>query len=160
MKRAVSVILVLIAILTGAGFVLLAYPFDRLEKAAVYGRIPTRDERLKQMQESSEQSRITLIINTTPYVSLSKKGRPVNWQIENRKENGSPFTVAVTLDESGRTVLETGLIEPGQYIGQKPLEDELEPGIYPCTAVLHIYDQESKKEINTTQIHLKLSVLE
>lgn len=87
-----------------------------------------------------------------------KKGRI---GIENIEANRYSFQVTVILDETGETLYESGLIDPGYYIEYIALEKDLQAGDYPATAIFSTYSlDESEERIAETHVKLTMHVMD
>lgn len=84
-----------------------------------------------------DESTISFSINTTP--TFASGSAPGNLTIENLKGARNRFTVAIALKDDGKTVYESGAIDPGTYIESAPLLTSLPKGDYPATALFKTY---------------------
>lgn len=80
------------------------------------------------------------------------------FRIENVPGNQYHMSVTVIDDETGQVLLQTGMIKPNQYIWQHALEVDLEPGIYPCTAIFTAYDMDTLEEVGQAAAKITLFV--
>lgn len=87
-----------------------------------------------------------------------KKGRI---GIENIKANRYSFQVRLVLDETGETLYESGIIDPGYYIEFIELNRKLQAGDYAATALFSTYSlDESEDKIAETRVQLTLHVMD
>lgn len=84
-----------------------------------------------------DEGMLTFSINVTP--SFPDGASPGNLMIENAEINNNRFTCAIYRKDNGEKIYQSGYLDPGQYIESAPLEADLEPGEYPCTAYFETY---------------------
>ncbi|MEG2625559.1 MAG: hypothetical protein RR956_04740 [Christensenella sp.] len=79
--------------------------------------------------------------------------------IENIPGNKYSFIVEITREDNGEVIYKSGLIDPGYYVQYAKLDKVLPQGEYPCSAKFTAYNQETKKEVGTAGMQIRLSVL-
>lgn len=84
-----------------------------------------------------DEGMLTFSINVTP--SFSDGASPGNLMIENAEINNNRFTCAIYRKDNGEKIYQSGYLDPGQYIENAPLDADLEPGEYPCTAYFETF---------------------
>lgn len=84
-----------------------------------------------------DEGMLTFSINVTP--SFSDGTSSGNLMIENAEINNNRFTCAIYRKDNGEKIYQSGTLDPGQYIENAPLDADLEPGEYPCTAYFETY---------------------
>ncbi|MBQ9003431.1 MAG: hypothetical protein IJ087_16405 [Eggerthellaceae bacterium] len=66
--------------------------------------------------------------------------------------------LAITLDDTGEQVYESGAIQPGQNIQYITLTRDLEPGTYEATSTITGYDRDTHAELGTLAAKLRIFV--
>ena len=84
-----------------------------------------------------DEGMLTFSINVTP--SFPDGASPGNLMIENAEINNNRFTCAIYRKDNGEKIYQSGYLDPGQYIENAPLDADLEPGEYPCTAYFETF---------------------
>lgn len=84
-----------------------------------------------------DEGMLTFSINVTP--SFPDGASPGNLMIENAEINNNRFTCAIYRKDNGEKIYQSGALDPGQYIENAPLDADLEPGEYPCTAYFETF---------------------
>lgn len=84
-----------------------------------------------------DEGMLTFSINVTP--SFASGTEPGNLMIENAEINNNRFTCAIYRKDNGEKIYQSGYLDPGQYIEKAPLDADLEPGQYPCTAYFETF---------------------
>ena len=79
--------------------------------------------------------------------------------IENVPGNRYNMRVAITEDESGETVYESGVLKPNQYIEKIALTHDLEPGMHEATAVFTALDPDTNEETGKAAAKVTLNVI-
>lgn len=80
-------------------------------------------------------------------------------RIDNIEANKRDQKVAITLNQSGELVYESGAIAPGCYIQAICLAKDLEPGTYAATATFTGYDSTTHIEKGSADTQITLVVL-
>lgn len=172
-KAAVLVVLLILLILvTGAGI----RKYIRVEKQegiqreldAELGILPgMKEEEIQdRLNRKVAESRLNVSMNPTPvFADGSAEG---NVRIENIEGNNYAFAVKIevigTNEEEeakkyiGKTILTTGVIDPGMYLEKKKLDEKLPKGTYVCVASFTAYDVESLTEIGVAGMQIVITV--
>lgn len=164
-KAVAALVLALILLLGVIGGILwyfLVYsaqsPMER-ETAAFAGELEgkTAEEQQALLDEKVKEGEVLLGIAAEPVFEYNgKKGRI---GIENDARNNYSFKVALTLDETGETLYESGLIDPGYYVEYIELAQTLAAGDYAATATFTTYSlSETPDPIAQIQAALTLHV--
>lgn len=167
-KKWMWVMILLLLLLLGvcAGIIYkLAMPVEKnrlaRDELALGGMLPgkTPEEIDELLNEKVEEGMVDIGIAAEPV--FEKGGKKGRIGIENIAANHYSFQVDVTLDETGETLYESGIIDPGYYIEYIELERKLEAGDYPATAVFSTYSlDESEDRIAETRVKLVLHVMD
>ena len=83
-------------------------------------------------------------------------------EIENAPGNKYAQVVSITLDDSGKEIYNSGLIQPNYHIQTDKLSEVLAAGSYDCTATFTAYDTsdaENPVEVGTAAAKITISVL-
>ena len=81
--------------------------------------------------------------------------------LSNPLDNPVYFQYDVTLDETGESLLKTGLIPPGKAVTKLPLNKALKPGSYDITLNISTYSLEDHTQpMNAGAVKTKLIILE
>lgn len=80
--------------------------------------------------------------------------------IENVPGNRYNMKVAITDDDTGETVYESGVLKPNQYIEKITLTHDLEPGMHEATALFTALDPDTNEETGKAAAKVTLNVLE
>lgn len=148
-RRLVILLLLLILLLIGLAVWLLWGRKDQFndddfyDPSAVTGILPgmTEAEIQEELNRVVEEGMLNIsIASDISFEDGKAKGKA---NIYNTEANHYIFKVAITLDDSGETVYESGGIRPGQYIEYIKLADSLEAGEYPATATFTAYTQDT-----------------
>lgn len=115
-----------------------------------------RSDVLAELQKKADESSFSFKINSNPvFENGTAEG---NLYIENPVVNAYDMRVEITLDDTGETVYETGLISPGQSIVRDALDVALGQGTYTATATIHAHDRKTGTEIGRTAAELQIEV--
>lgn len=163
-KTMLILLLVLVMCVLGGVFLWLNGTFSsnegglERELAAEYGFLPgmTQEDIQAKLNEIIDKSMLNISINPTPiYENGSAAG---NIRIENTPNNHYGFLVGVVLIETGQTILQTGVIEPGQFVENRALDVVLPAGEYECIAHFVAFDLETSAEIGQTSTAIVITV--
>lgn len=79
--------------------------------------------------------------------------------IENVPNNNYNMKVAITEDDTGDVLYESGVLAPNQYIEKIALAKQLEAGSYPCTATFTALDPSTYEETGQAAARITINVL-
>lgn len=97
---------------------------------------------LDELQSAVDASKFSFRINSRPaFESGSGEG---TLMIENPADNRYDMQVTITLDETGATLYETGLISPNSNIARDKLQTPMPAGEFPATATITAYENGEK----------------
>lgn len=162
----IIILLLLILLAVGAGMYFQLRkeePVDRLarDSLALGGMLPgkTPQEIADLLNEKVAEGMVNIGIAAEPvFEENGKKGR---LGIENIAANRYSFQVTLRLDETGETLYESGLIDPGYYVEFVTLNRRLQAGDYPATASIVTYSlDETEDKIAETKVKLILHVMD
>lgn len=133
---------------------------DRLERelAAELGLLPGMSEAEIQdrLNRVVADSMMNISINPTPvFASGTAAG---NLRIENIPGNSCSFAVTLRRSDTGQTILQTGVIDPGYYVERIALDTPLPAGEYPCLALFTAYKTDTLEEIGQAGTTILLTV--
>lgn len=115
-----------------------------------------RRDILAGLQEQADKSNFSFKINSNPVFENAQSEGTL--YIENPVANGYDMRVVITLDDTGKTVYESGMISPGQGIVRDTLDTPLEQGSYPATATIYAHDPDTKTEIGKAAAALEIKI--
>lgn len=130
----------------------------QFDDAAQTGNLPGKsDEDIQRaLNEIVEQGMFNISITSEAYFdSGSSEGKV---RIENIQANLYFMKVAITLDDTGELLYESGAIKPGQYIESIKLKKHLEQGRYGATAVFTALDQETYEEVGSVAAKIMIII--
>ena len=81
-------------------------------------------------------------------------------RIENNIQNRYIMQVSIYLDENGKEIYSTDLIDPGYYIQSAELDKHLEPGTYAATAIFTALYPDTEEIVGTAGANVKIHVFE
>lgn len=166
-KRRWPLLLLLLLLLLAGGIALTVWFFlpretegDRLERelAAELGLLPgmTEEEIQDRLNRVVADSMMNISINPTP---VFENGRAAgDLRIENIPGNSCSFAVTIRRSDTGQTILQTGVIDPGYYVERIALDTPLPAGEYPCLALFTAYRTETLEEIGQAGTTILLTV--
>lgn len=103
-----------------------------------------------------DEGMLTFSINATP--AFPDGTSPGNLMIENAEINNNRFTVAIYRNDTGEKIYESGYLDPGQYIENAPLDEDLDEGVYECTAQFSTYKLADNAPIGQAAAEVKIYV--
>jgi hypothetical protein len=132
---------------------------DFFDPAAVTGILPGMSEEEIQAELDRVVEEGMMNISIASEISFADAASSGLANINNVEANHYDFSVAITLDDTGETVYESGGIQPGQYIQYIELSEQLEAGRYPATAVFTAYTQDTHQIVGSAGAQLSLQIL-
>lgn len=117
----------------------------------------SEEEIQEELNRVIEEGMFHISMNTNPvFADGTAEG---NLEIENVPNNRYSMIVQITLNDSGETVYDSGLIDPNYHVQTDALDKDLEPGEYPATAAFYAYDMEDLEEVGSTACQITITVL-
>ena len=155
--------LVLVLAVVGVGALANLHPWDspassRRSPNAGMGQLDgkTPEEIQAELDRVVEEGMLDLsIAQTLVFPSGEEEG---SVRIENVPGNRYLMQVMITLDGSGETVYESGVIEPNHYIERDKLKRDLEKGNYDATATFTAFDPETKQVQGSAALKVRIMV--
>lgn len=122
------------------------------------GIIPgyTEEEIKAIMQRKADESTFSFEVNSRPVFKDGKSEG--NLRIANPPYNKYGINVEIKLDSTGKTIFESGDIEPNHYIEKAKLTTNLKAGEYDAIATINAYDIETKEFKGTSAAKLVIKV--
>lgn len=131
------------------------------DEAALGGLLPgkSQEEISELLNQKVEEGMVDIGIQAEPvFEENGKKGR---LGIENIQANRYCFQVDLVLDSTGEMIYSSGLIDPGFYVEYVELNQTLQAGDYPATAIFTTYSlDESEDEISRARVNLVLHIMD
>ena len=126
--------------------------------AAELGLLPgmTEEEIRDRLNRKVADSMMNISINPKPVFANGRAAGDL--RIENIPGNSCSFTVTIRRSDTGQTILQTGVIDPGYYVEQMALDTPLPAGEYPCLALFTAYRTETWEEIGQAGTTILLTV--
>ncbi|MDU7536913.1 MAG: hypothetical protein E7K67_07930 [Peptostreptococcaceae bacterium] len=122
------------------------------------GIIPgyTEEEIKAIMQRKADESTFSFEINSRP---IFKDGKSQgNLRIANPPYNKYAINVEIKLDSNGKSVFNSGKINPNNYIEYAKLTKKLKAGEYDATAVINAYDTNTGEFKGTSAAKLIIKI--
>ena len=122
------------------------------------GIIPgyTEEEIKAIMQRKADESTFSFEINSRP---IFKDGKSQgNLRIANTPYNKYAINVEIKLDSNGKSVFNSGKINPNNYIEYAKLTKKLKAGEYDATAVINAYDTNTGEFKGTSAAKLIIKI--
>lgn len=107
-------------------------------------------------QKIADENYFTLNIN--PSAEFPDGESEGTLQIINPETNVYPISAVITLDKNGEEVYHSGAIQPNQEINNVKLSKFLDKGVYEATAVVNIYDPDTKEKQGSTQAAITITI--
>lgn len=117
----------------------------------------SEEEIQEELNRVIEEGMFHISINTNPV--FSDGTAEGNLEIENVPNNRYSMIVQITLNDTGETIYDSGLIDPNYHVQMDVLDRDLEPGEYPATAVFYAYDMDTLEEVGSTACQITIMVL-
>lgn len=130
--------------------------YDRDPNASI-GQLEgkTPEEIQAELNRIVEEGMFNISINATPvFPDGSAAG---SLKIENIPANHYNMKVKITLDETGQTIYQSGIIEPNHHIENAPLDVALPKGTHAATATFTAYDPDTHAVMGHAAV--KISIL-
>ena len=164
-KTSLIVAAVLLLCLIGFGlwfFLLRDKGYDRYEfdTDAMAGRIQTMTEEEIQAELNRVVEEGMFNISIASAIVFETADGEGEARIENVAANNYHMQVDIILDESGKTVYSSKLIQPGYSIENIKLSQKLEPGEYEATAIFSAITKDEMELFGTAGAQIKLYVLD
>jgi methionine-rich copper-binding protein CopC len=131
---------------------------DFFDPAAITGILPDMSEEEIEAELNRVVEEGMLNISISSEISFSDGTGKGKANIYNVEANNYIFKVAITLDDTGETVYESGGIQPGQYIQYIELEKDLDAGQYPATASFTAYTQDTHQIVGSAAAQIDLYI--
>lgn len=97
------------------------------------------EEQIKEiLQRKADESTFSFEVNSRPVFKDGKSEG--NLRIANPPYNKYAISVDIKLDSNGKTVFNSGKINPNHYIENAKLTKKLKAGEYDATAIINAYD--------------------
>lgn len=100
------------------------------------------EQQTQQTQEASITRGIKIPGYTT--IPIAANTKDVDIELYNPEENQVHFQITFILNETGETIYQSKLIEPGQHLYHITLEKALEPGEHPITMQYSTYSADDE----------------
>ncbi len=126
---------------------------DDIERNIVVGSVLGDDG--ASVRAESETTAAFSINSVMCFDSPSSKGYIY---FENPEGNGKYLSLTLVRDDTGQTVYETGLLQPGTYVEQDALDAMLPYGEYACTAQVNAYRIPDKTPLGTVAAAVTVKV--
>lgn len=153
-RWAVLLVLLLLIVCAIAWFCLAPAPDDDdIERNIVVGSVLEGDS--APVRAESETTAAFSINSVMRFDSPSSKGYIY---FENPEGNGKYLGLALVRDDTGQTIYQTGLLQPGTYVEQDSLDAMLPYGEYTCTAQVSAYRIPDKTPLGTVAAAVTVKV--
>ena len=122
------------------------------------GVIPgyTEEEIKAMMQRKADESTFSFEVNSRP---IFKDGKSEgNLRIANPPYNKYAINVEIKLDSNGKSVFNSGKINPNHYIEKAKLTKKLKAGEYDATAIINAYDVKTEEFKGTSAAKLVIKI--
>ena len=85
-------------------------------------------------------------------------GNSLDMVLYNPEGNAYLFSFEIILEDTGETIYESGLVEPGFGIGSPALENALRPGEYSASLIIGAYGPENHFRFGTSSLNFTIIV--
>lgn len=116
----------------------------------------SEQELMDAMQQAADKEYFQLKMNSVATFPSSDAYGEI--QIVNPPNNTNPMAVEIYLKENNEKVYQSGGILPKQYVSKGKLDVTLNKGTYDAIGVIRIYDENTKKEVSTTEVVMQIVV--
>lgn len=116
----------------------------------------TQEEIQEELNRIVEEGNFNISIASKIY--FENGGAEGSARIENISANHYNMKVAITLDETGETIYESGGLKPGQFIEKIRLLRDLPEGTYSATAVFTAYTQDDLSRVGQAAAQIEMIV--
>lgn len=147
-----------LAIVAGALWFALGRPADPFDPNAQAGQAPYKSPEEIQAELDRVVEEGMFNISIASVIEFADGTSPGTAYIENVPGNRYLMQVALTLDDTGETVYESGVLKPDSFIDSITLTKDLEPGTYPATATFTALEQDSLEDAGKAAAKLTLVV--
>lgn len=155
----VAAAVILTALVLGGVFDGMGKSKRQRDRDAAMGQLPykSEDEVQDTVNRIVEEGMFNISINSNPTFADGKSEG--NLGIENIQGNHYLMQVSIVLDDTGQTVYESGLIEPGYFIEKAKLNVPLAAGNYPATAVFTAVNADNEEDtVGTGAANILISI--
>ncbi len=131
--------------------------YDRDPNASI-GQLEgkTPEEIQAELNRIVEEGMFNVSINATPvFHSGSEAG---SLKIENIPANHYNMKVKITLDKTGETIYQSGIIEPNHHIENARLDVPLPKGSHAATAIFTAYEPETNSVMGNAAVKINILV--
>lgn len=140
---AAAVLVLLLAIGVGVWAWNFAQPSD-LEPNVVVGPHPSKSAEQIAAERDAKIAEGMIGFSISTNVEFEHPGDPGDFAFENPQGNGKRIKLRLVRDDTSEVLLETGMLEPGTYLGPEVLDVQLAPGTYACTAYVDGFKDDGK----------------
>ncbi|WRS26405.1 hypothetical protein U6B65_08560 [Oscillospiraceae bacterium MB08-C2-2] len=153
MKRLTSAFAISLLSVTLVVLVLCLTVFKDPQAVAVIG---TPSEDSSQSSQPADPDAPNFTLNSKIY--FARPDSSGNLLFTNPAENSYKMSVNIILQETDKSVLFTGFVDPGESQEKKKLNVELAEGVYPCIAEITVYDLNTFEPKGTTKAEVTLYI--
>lgn len=116
----------------------------------------TQEEIQAELNRIVEEGMFNISINSTPVFETGDSAGSL--RIENIPANHYNMTVKITLEETGETIYQSGLIEPNHHIENDTLDVVLSKGTYAAIATFTAHDPNTGAEMGKAAAKITIIV--
>ena len=132
------------------------------EPNVVVGAMPGKTAEAVQAELNQRVSEMTFAVNYNYNPCFEDGTSPGKILFENSSFNeGKLLRLEIYLgqDDTGTLLYSTGLLRPGSYVDEAPLDAPLGAGVYQCTAYIYAYRESDQSYIGKVLGDMRVSVL-
>ena len=146
-----------VAVVLSAAGTLGGRPAFVADDNAVEGSVLMQGKNIEdRLQEAADASMFSFRINSQmSFAGGEEEGIMI---IESPAHNHYDMQVRIVLDDTGETVYETGVIQPGKSIARDTLDTPLKKGEYAATAIITALDPETGEEAGKNAAAIMITV--